>query len=157
MGRNGLFMSEAVHFYAASATSRCNTIWVGMPHEMAHCPMAVIRKAGMAGSNVIKRGAFRNKMPLIAYMHAWAQRDYRGGYIHSSMGAGCGQLCALNIWISPKLCTLCFISHSACVCDRRQQQLWVSAWTESRGGAMLQFLIRSVSCGCVKVSMLAAS
>ena len=45
--------------------------------------MAAIKKAGMAGA---KRGAVKNKMPLIAYMHAWAQRANADNMSHPRCG-----------------------------------------------------------------------
>ena len=44
--------------------------------------MTVIKKPGMPHANVIKREANKNVMPLIAYMHAWAQGANEGNTSH---------------------------------------------------------------------------
>ena len=53
----------------------------------AHCPMAVIRKAGMAGTNVSKQGPSEKIMPRITYMHAWAQWASAGNMSHTQAPA----------------------------------------------------------------------
>ena len=65
----------------------CNTLVVGTSHEKADCPMTVIKKPGMADAHVIKCGAIKNRMPLIAYMHAWAQWANAGNTSHTQTPA----------------------------------------------------------------------
>ena len=61
--------------------------------------MAVIEKAGMAATNFPKRGAVKNIMPLIVYMHAWAQRANAGNTSHTQAPA---HLNRQTVGIKPK-------------------------------------------------------
>ena len=53
--------------------------------------MTVIKEPGMLHANVIKSRAFKNIMPLIAYMHARAQRANAGNTSHTLQNALLGK------------------------------------------------------------------